>query len=120
MIIWYIIFDMDTENNSFDGALEVRCWSCKAAIDAEDNFCRVCGKGRKKCISWYYTHWGAVILTFMFGPFSLYFIWKSPVLSDTAKWIYTAIIFLITWQAMVVTHNLWVFIQQFMVQSFVY
>jgi zinc-ribbon domain len=118
--IWYIIFNMDTQDNSFDEALEVRCWSCKAAIDTEDNFCRVCGKGREKHISWYYTHWGAVILTFMFGPFSLYFIWKSPVLSDTVKWIYTAIIFTITWYITLGIYNLWVFIQQFMGQPLPY
>lgn len=111
---------MDNQNNSFDEVLQTRCWSCKAAIDAEDNFCRVCGKGRGKRISWYYSHWGAIALTLLLGPFSLYFIWKSPIISHTAKWVYTAIISIITWYVAFAIYHMWVFIQQLMGQTLIY
>ena len=76
------------------------CWNCKGAIDASDSFCRHCGKGQGKNVPWYYDHAGIIILTVAaLGPFSLNFVWKSPVLSRTAKWAYTAGILAFTWYA---------------------
>ena len=111
---------MDIQNNNFNKAEEFICWSCKASIDIEDNFCRRCGKGRGKSIPWQYTHWGVILLTFMFGPFSLYFIWKSPIISQNAKWAYTAVIFLITWQVVYAIYHAWIFIQEFMAPALMY
>lgn len=76
-------------------APENKCWACGAEIDAADNFCRKCGKGQGRHISWYYTYWGLIILILLLGPFSLFWVWKSPVLSIGAKWFYTAVVLIL-------------------------
>ena len=87
------------------------CWSCGARIDQGDNYCRKCGIGLGSSVHWYYKHWGAVLLTLAMGPFSLYFVWRSPVLSRNAKWIYTGLISLVTWYAVSAFYNFWLFFQ---------
>lgn len=111
---------MDIQNNNLNEAGKSICWSCKASIDIEDNFCRRCGKGRGKFTPWYYTYWGAVILIFAIGPFSLYFIWKSPLIAHGAKWAYTAIISIITWYVALAVYHMWIFIQEFMAPALMY
>ena len=111
---------MDIGNNNLNEAKPLVCRACKFPIGAEDNFCRKCGKGRGKLVSWYYTHWGVIILTFALGPFSLYFIWRSPLISRNAKWVYTAIISIITWYIMVGIYHVWVFFQNFMDPALMY
>ncbi len=111
---------MTVQGNNSNEAKQVLCWSCKAPIDAEDNFCRRCGKGQGKLTPWYYSHWGAIVLTFALGPFSLYFIWKSPIISQRAKWFYTAIISIITWYVALGLYHMWIFIQQFTAPALMY
>jgi hypothetical protein len=73
------------------------CWHCRKPAAAEDNFCRFCGKDVVK-FPWYYQHWGIIVLTFFaLGPFSLILVWRSPVLSRTARWVYTALGIYITY-----------------------
>ena len=73
------------------------CPHCKAAIDARDQFCRRCGKPQDGSrAAWYYKHWGIWAMTCLVGPFSLAAVWRSPVLTKTAKWAYTAAIVAIT------------------------
>ena len=83
------------------------CWACGGKIAAEDNYCRFCGKGQGKHIPWYYKHWGIIVLTVCIGPFSLIFVWKSPLLSRQAKWVYTALILAATWYVGVKIYNWW-------------
>jgi hypothetical protein len=85
---------MGTENNISEKAV---CWACGAGIPQEDNYCGKCGQGRGRFVHWYYRHAGAVFLSLAAGPFALYFIWRSPVLSRGAKWSYTAAVAVITW-----------------------
>jgi hypothetical protein len=73
------------------------CWSCRKPVAAEDNFCRFCGKGLGRP-PWYYQHWGIILLTiFGLGPFSIFLVWRSPTLSRTARWIYTAALLALTY-----------------------
>ena len=96
---------METDNETRSCA----CWTCGAGIDAGDNYCRKRGKGQGSSVHWYYKHWGAVVLTLALGPFSLYFVWRSPVLSRNAKLVYTAVIALFTWYAAKVFYGFWQF-----------
>ncbi len=65
------------------------CWACGKMADSHDNFCRFCGKDLVS-FPWYYQHWGIILLTFIaLGPLSIVLVWRSPVLSRTARWIYT-------------------------------
>jgi len=72
--------------------LKAQCWKCRRAIDSGDNYCRHCGMGQGKHVSYYYRHPGIIALTLCLGPLALYFVWRSPVLSKTTKWIYAVII----------------------------
>ena len=84
---------MDTQDT-----VTVSCWHCGGVIASVDQFCRHCGRGQGKNVSWYYSHAGIIALTLtMLGPFSLRFVWKSPVLTKAAKWAYTAGILAFTW-----------------------
>ncbi|MGB2578324.1 hypothetical protein AAIR98_000243 [Elusimicrobium simillimum] len=64
------------------------CWKCSSAIDAQDNYCKYCGAGQGNHVAWYYQQWGIILLIFLIGPFALYSVIKSPVLSKKAKWGY--------------------------------
>jgi len=84
------------------------CWACGGKISTEDNYCRFCGKGQGKRIPWYYKHRGIIALTLLaMGPFSLIFVWKSPLLSRRAKWAYTAAITALTWYVAFKIYNWW-------------
>ena len=102
---------METElqNNAFNEPKPYACWSCGAHISAEDNYCRKCGKGQGRFIDWYYKHWGLVLLAIGFGPFALYFIWRSPAVSRNAKRGYTAVILIVTWYAVRTFYHIWTF-----------
>ena len=85
------------------------CWSCKGIIDAGDKYCRHCGKGQGRYLPWYYGHAGIIILTFCaLGPFSLFLVWRSPILSRAAKWIYTILIAVFTFWIVMTMHNIYV------------
>jgi len=73
------------------------CCYCRAPVSDEDRFCRRCGKNLIG-FPWYYQHWGIILLTLLaLGPLSLPLVWRSPVLSRTSKWVYTAAIAVLTW-----------------------
>ncbi|MFA5162468.1 MAG: hypothetical protein WC421_09495 [Elusimicrobiales bacterium] len=74
-----------------------RCWSCHCIISISDNYCRHCGKGQGDNIPWRYKHQGIIFYTLIIGPFSLVFVWKSPLLSRTAKIVYTVLLCAATW-----------------------
>lgn len=91
------------------------CWACGGKISPEDNYCRFCAKGQGKYIPWYYKHWGIIALTVMaMGPFSLIFVWKSPLLSRRAKWAYTAAILAATWYLVLTIYNWWLAFSAFL------
>lgn len=76
------------------------CWNCSGSIAGTDSYCRFCGKGQGKLVPWYYSHLGIIVLTVaVVGPFSIRFVWKSPLLSKQVKWVYTAAILIFTYYA---------------------
>lgn len=86
----------------------ITCWSCGASIAAEDRYCRYCGKGQGKRIPWYYGHSGIIVLTMLvMGPFSLFLVWKSPLLTKPAKWAYTAVILVFSWYFCLTLYKIW-------------
>lgn len=92
-------------------ALSGPCWACGARIDQADRYCRFCGRGQAAYVPWQYKHWGVVVLTLLAGPFSLFFLWRSPVISRNGKFAYTAAISLLTLYFIDRLHRLWVFYQ---------
>ncbi len=103
--------DVEPRVNESDNGTSCVCWACGTGLDVGDNYCRKCGKGQGGSIHWYYKHWGAAVLTLALGPFSLFFVWRSPVLSRNAKWAYTAVIALLTWYAARAFYGFWRFYQ---------
>lgn len=87
------------------------CWSCGAMIAPEDRYCRYCGRGQGAYVSWQYQHWGIIALTLLGGPLSLFFVWRSPVISRNAKFVYTAGISLLTLFVLDRLNRLWVMYQ---------
>lgn len=76
------------------------CWSCGKLIDKVDRYCRGCGNGQGGHVPWYYRHWGIILATGLgLGPFGIWLAWRSPLISKTAKWIYTALILVAAWYA---------------------
>lgn len=74
----------------------LKCWKCGRSISKADAFCRYCGVGQGKNVSFYYTHLGVWFLFIFILPFAVIFVWRSPVISKTLKWIYTAIMVFLT------------------------
>jgi hypothetical protein len=99
---------METENNISERSA---CWACGAGIPREDNYCGKCGQGQGRFVHWYYRHTGAVFLSLAAGPFALYFVWRSPVMSRCAKWGYTAAVAAITWYAVRAVMSFWELLQ---------
>lgn len=83
------------------------CWACKTAIGGGDNYCRHCGKGQGAHLPWQYKWWGLFVLALGLGPFSLVFLWRSPLLSRGAKLVYTAFILLLTYIALDQLRGIW-------------
>jgi len=73
----------------------IQCWHCGGTIETQDKFCRHCGKGQSKYVPFRYTHAGIVLFSLIIGPLVLPFVWKSPVISQTAKIVYTVLNFLL-------------------------
>jgi len=95
----------DNFNGEQSGGL---CWNCGEAVSAGDNYCKKCGKGQGSKVPWQYKHWGVIALTLLgLGPFSLFYIWRSPVISRKAKIAYTGAIFLLTWFVINSIYSLW-------------
>lgn len=84
------------------------CWSCGRMIDPEDSYCRFCGRGQGGHVPWQYRHWGVIVITLLgLGPFSLFFLWRSPVISRNAKIAYTAAILAVTLYVLHMLQQLW-------------
>ena len=102
---------METQDN-FPGAAPRPCWSCASLVDAGDNYCKKCGKGQGDHVPWQYKHWGVIVITlFGLGPFTLFYIWRSPVISRNAKLAYTGAIILVTWFIINTFYRLWTALQ---------
>lgn len=74
----------------------MKCWNCGKEIDAADSYCRFCGTGQNSHVSFYYKPAGIVLLVLLIGPFALWFLIRSPVISKTAKWIGSIVIALVS------------------------
>lgn len=84
-------------SDSPEGQPQTACWSCRAPIDQDDNYCRRCGMGQGGHVPWQYKHWGVAAVTLLgLGPFSLFYLWRSPVISRGSKVVYTLAILLAT------------------------
>lgn len=87
--------------------METRCWGCGKAIEAQDRYCRHCGKGQGEHVAWYYRPWGIAVATLLgLGPFGLVLVWRSPRLSQTARWAWTAAILLLTGWVLLAAYRL--------------
>lgn len=69
----------------------MKCWNCKKEIDSPDHYCRYCGKGQGKYVPYYYNPIGIWIMFLCLGPFAVFFVYRSPVLSKKKKFIISAI-----------------------------
>jgi len=94
------------------GRRTAACWACGSAMEPQDNYCRVCGKGQGARLPWQYKWWGILAITVLgLGPFSLFYLWRTPDLSRRAKPFYAAAILLFTLFVMERMYRLWVFWQ---------
>ncbi|MBI5242968.1 MAG: hypothetical protein HY922_04690 [Elusimicrobia bacterium] len=92
-----------------DPSLKARCWGCGGALDRQDRYCRGCGRGQGEYVAWYYQPWGIAVCTLLgLGPFGLLLVWRSPRLSRTAQWAWTAAILLVTGWVLLAAYRLWV------------
>lgn len=66
------------------------CSRCRQPIEADDCYCRHCGKALRPRMGFWYDHGGVLLMTLIVGPFSLIPLWLSAKLSLSAKWIWTA------------------------------
>lgn len=88
------------------------CWNCGIGISVQDRYCRHCGKGQGAFAPWYYKPWGIIAATmFALGPFSLFLVWRSPVISKKSKFIYSAAILLISWYVGSKIYGMWLMFQ---------
>lgn len=88
------------------------CWSCGTSIGGRDKYCKNCGKGQDGHVPWQYRHSGIIVITLLgLGPFSLFYVWRSPVLSRNAKIAYTGGIILITWFVINSLYSMWTAVQ---------
>lgn len=90
------------------------CWACGRVLDPQDRYCRYCGKGQGGSSTWYYKHWGIILLLAALGPFALYFVWRSPVISRGAKLAYAAAGIAITLYLAHALYTIWNFYTAFL------
>ena len=74
----------------------IKCPYCSAPFEAGDNYCSRCGKAREASVPFRFTHAGIIVLTLLFGPVALPFIWKSPKISQKGRIAYLMMNLLIT------------------------
>jgi hypothetical protein len=74
----------------------IKCRYCQRSIEAQDLYCRYCGKGQNTSIPFRYTHAGIIVFTLLFGPVALPFIWKSPKIGQKGRIVYLLINLLVT------------------------
>ena len=73
----------------------IGCPRCRKEIDSSDNFCRYCGTSLSEGNGFIFSHGGIILLSLLLGPFALPVVWKSKLIGQPAKWIYTGVLFLI-------------------------
>ena len=73
-----------------------QCWNCRGTIDANDAYCRHCGKGQGQSVPFRYTHAGMIVLSLLIGPLTLPYIWKSPIVGRNGRIAYLLANLLIT------------------------
>jgi hypothetical protein len=74
----------------------ITCWHCNGSIEANDAYCRFCGKGQGRSVPFWYTHCGIIVLTLLLGPLAMPFIWKSPKIGKKSRVGYILLNLLIT------------------------
>ncbi len=72
------------------------CPRCHCPVDETDNYCRACGRSLRPGTGFLFTHSGIILLAVVLGPFALPVVWMSKLISTPAKWIYTALLALLT------------------------
>ena len=72
------------------------CPRCHCPVDETDNYCRACGRSLRPGTGFLFTHSGIILLSVVLGPFALPVVWMSKLISTPAKWIYTALLALLT------------------------
>jgi hypothetical protein len=83
-------------------------------LEPQDRFCRYCGKGQGDSAAWYYKHWGIVVMLLCMGPFALFFVARSPVISRNAKFAYTAVAAVFTLYLLRAFYSVWNFYSSFL------
>ncbi len=73
--------------------LKKACRKCLRLVGEGDNYCPHCGARLGGGDGWYYRpFWILVLSLAVLGPFGLFFVWKSPHMGRTAKWVMAAVI----------------------------
>lgn len=72
------------------------CPRCHNPTDESDNYCRHCGRSLKPGTGFLFSHLGIILTAFVLGPFALPFVWMSKIIGRGAKWMYTALLALLS------------------------
>ena len=73
-----------------NGAKKLLCPMCRGEIDAEDSYCRHCGR-QMGASKWYYSRGFVLSMLFLFvGPLALPLLWRSSRFGTNAKAVITA------------------------------
>jgi len=95
-----------------DVEIPAACWDCGKTIGTGDAYCKFCGRGQGVRVPWQYKQWGVIVITLLgLGPFSLFYLWRSPVISRNAKLVYSVLILLGTFYIAEQCYRLWNFFQ---------
>lgn len=75
----------------------MRCKNCGKIIDENDMYCKYCGYNQKKIGNKFWeSEFGIILLTLMIGPFSLFSLYKSRIISPNKKKFYAIFIVMFT------------------------
>ena len=88
------------------------CPRCQNPTDETDNYCRHCGRSLKPGTGFLFSHTGIILLAFVLGPFALPFVWMSKTIGLGAKWIYTALLALISVYFFMVCYRSFLMLQE--------
>lgn len=76
---------------------QATCVRCSKSIDADDIYCRHCGRRQGAGDAWYYsTTWIALLAFLAIGPFALILVWKSTRMGAVTKIVLAALIVVYT------------------------
>ena len=68
-----------------------KCPKCAKTSDDTDNYCRFCGRRLTGSVPFYHKPAGIWLMFLFIGPFALWFVFRSTVLSKREKFIYAII-----------------------------